>query len=258
MKTWIDFIGEKHYSKQGFIDESEQYGVTRRIPRHQLKRFRFGDRVMAAIREGKRPILFGYYVIERISGLSSTALKALSEKFSTKMIAEGGRVVHRGCGSYVEGATLTIEASLEEIAEVLKDVKDYGKLMIGGTLHEHEEVRLKSIKSGPETRSIRPFNYESFLVAVHEAKQTWDGKGCPSVKGYFYVSDVDDEGFEGPLAEIEAEVQEVYAYERIEGKDAGEKQKNLKSGRTKNYRSKAKRDREKAKKEQLELAMGNN
>jgi len=121
MKTWIDFIGEKHYSKQGFIDESEQYGVTRRIPRHQLKRFRFGDRVMAAIREGKRPILFGYYVIERISGLSSTALKALSEKFSTKMIAEGGRVVHRGCGSYVEGATLTIEASLEEIAEVLKD-----------------------------------------------------------------------------------------------------------------------------------------
>lgn len=253
MQTWIDFIGEKYYSKQGFIDEAVQYGVTRRVSLLQLKSVRFGDRVLTAIKDGKTPVLFGSYIVERLSGLSAAAVKALAKTFTTKLVSEGGQVVHRGCGSYIEGATLAIEATIEQIAEVLSKVSDPGKLMIGGTFEDHEEIRFKSM-TGRMGRGIRLFDYGTFLVEAHESKQTWNGKGYPSVKGHFYAkSDESDEGFVGPLAEIEPEVQEVLDYERVDEKDAGEKQKNLKAGRTKGFRSKAKRDRVRGKKAQLDL-----
>jgi len=247
MQTWIDFIGATYYSKQGFIDEAKQYGVTRRVPLMQLGKMRFGDRVLVAIPEGKTPVVFGYFLIERLSGLSTSAVKALVKSFTTRLMSQGGRVVHRGCGSYIEGATLAIDATIDEIVAVLKKVADPGKLMIGGRFEDHEEIRLKSVKPGSETRTVRLFNYDGFLVAAHEAKQVQKSAGAVAVRGYFYAKAEDsDEGFVGPLAEIEAEVQEVLDYEKLDDKDAGEKQKNLKSGKSKGYRSKAKRDRAKA------------
>jgi len=233
MQTWIDFVGSTYYSKQGFIDEAKQYGVTRRVSVKQLASMQFGDRVLTAIHDGKTPVLFGYFLIERLSGLSADAVKALTKGFTTKLVSQGGRVVHRGCGSYIEGATLVIDATIEEIVEVLKKVSDPGKLMVGGAFEDHEETRFKSM-TGRMPRGFRLFDYEAFLVAAHEARQTWDGRGYPVVTGHFYAKAGEgDEGFVGPLAEIEAEVQEILDYERVDDKDEERQKTNVKVGRPK-------------------------
>jgi len=240
MKTWLHFIGRANYTKDGFIDEAKQHSVTRRVTLRQLKTMEFGDRVSLAILDRKSSLIFGYFLIERISGLNDKAMKVLSEKFGTKMISQGGHVVHRGCGSYIEGATLAIDASMEEIVEVLKTVDDIGKLMVGGAFFEHEEVRMKSLV---HSRGFRLFDYEGFLVATHEAKQSQKSPGYPVVKGCWYAKPEDfDAGFEGPLT---TEVQEVRDYEKKDEKDKADRTANKAAGGLRTTRKKPRRKRAK-------------
>ena len=211
MKTYLHFIGNRYYTKEAFAEEAKAEGVTRRITRKMMGVMRFGDRCMLAILDGKTPLVFGYFIIERISGLNTAAIKHLQDVFTTRVTAEGGHVVHRGCGTYIAGQSLHIDAEIGEVIKALEKIENIGNLMVGGTYFEHEEVRIKKM---PYQRGYRLFAYEKFVLETHEAKQTWNGRGYPKVKGQFYAKPEDfDAGFESVSV---SEVQEVMDYKRAE------------------------------------------
>jgi len=191
MNTWLHFIGRQYYTEASFAKEGRTYGVTRRVSSLQLGCLAFGDRVLLAMADGKSSVVFGYFVVEKLSGLSPEAMGAIAEEFPCRLVDRGGRAIRRGCGSYISGPSIAINAPLKEVADKLKGVQDPGKLMVGGTFFEHERVRLKDIAF---FRGFRRFDYERFRKAL--AEWTPNGKfKMPTVAGQFYLRGFPNVGF---------------------------------------------------------------
>lgn len=203
MTTWLHFVGREYYSESSFIREAKAHGVTRRVSSIQLGCLAFGDRVLLAMKSGKSSVIFGCFFIERLSGLSPEAVELIRREFPCRLLDKGGRVVHRGCGSYIQGQTMAISASLEEIAKRLKSLEEPGNPMVGGRFFEHQKVRLKDITF---FRGFRRFNYEKFKEALEEWKSRHQDR-TPVIRGQFYVS-----GPSGGEEAAEGEVQEVRGY----------------------------------------------
>lgn len=188
-------IGKGFYgSAQSFQREAEAFGVTRRVARNVAAKMEYGDTVWLAIPQGKSVVVFGKFVVSTLSGLSAEECAKLAEGFDLVQVSAGGRMVGRGCGSYIELGTFAVVSkdgkpvSLKEALERTADVEPHGKLMIGGDFIPVEHARLKSV---PFNQGFRPFDANAFQAAVARAKARRDGP--PSVKGFFYSS-VDNEG----------------------------------------------------------------
>lgn len=214
MRTWLHFIGKQYYSRAKFIKEAKQYGVTRRVALQQLKQMAFGDMVLLAMMDGKSPVIFGYFIIEKISGLSPTATAAIQGRLKCEMLNPGGRIIKRGCGSYIEGQCLVARASLQEIVAILDELRkqdvDIGLPMVGGEFKLHPIIRLRDI---PFRQGFRLFNYEQLIKEVGHLLDTV--KTPITVKGQYYVK----EDYVKEVAESglnEGQIQEVINYRRLE------------------------------------------
>jgi hypothetical protein len=205
MQHWLHHIGRAYYTRASFVREAKKYGVTRRVAVNTLKKMKFGDRVILAIAEGKHPAVFGYFVIEKVSGLSLEVVEKIKKEHDCLLAGLGGETIERGCGEYTSGPTFSTSATIEEIAEVIEKTEDKGRPMVGGTFYELELVKLKDI---PFRQGFRLFDYEKFLKAPKLYSK--NGK-IPYVKGQFYVDKADDD------AECEGFIQSVEDYRRKEG-----------------------------------------
>ena len=164
----------------------------------------WGDRVLLCIREKGSTLVFGYFIIEKISGLTPEAVAEAKKHFSVSKISDGGVEIDRGCGSYVAGATYCLEATIEEICGFLKG-KNPGKLMVGGTFYDCQAVKLKDV---PHRMGFREFDYRRFVEAVKVWKPGKKSK-YPAVKGQFYASSEP-----GKSKETKGQIQEVREYRR--------------------------------------------
>jgi hypothetical protein len=187
MAEWfLHFVGKEYYGRGSFVREARKHGVSRRIALHELRRMRWGDRVLLAIRDGKSSLVFGSFRVTRLSGLSAEATAAVEKRFGVEKISDGGAFVERGCGCYIEGPLYSVRADLPALAALLEELKssgvDIGRPMVAGAFEPHEPVRLRNV---PHRQGFRPFDYGRFAAAVEEARRV-GGAGIPSVRGQFY------------------------------------------------------------------------
>ena len=189
MQTWIHFIGKQYYTEKSFQVEGREYGVTRRISPQTAKQMAYGDRVLLAINDGKSAVLFGSFIVQTLSGMGEEAKAALANECTLTMVSAGGKMVSRGCGSYIEGPTwaLGCPISMEEIVALATEAGGDNKFMVGGDLEALDRVRMKSMRFA---QGFRPFNYGKFLMRYGEAKAKAGAK-LPSVPGQFYTVDVE-------------------------------------------------------------------
>jgi len=208
MQTWLHFVGRSYYTPRQFIAEAQKHSVTRRVALRTLQAMQFGDRVLLATHKNGHAEVFGMFWITNITGLSPEALDTIARSFRIKQIGPGGLLVQRRCGAYIEGPTYTADALLGEIAKVLKEVENPGKLMIGGMFMPASRFRLKDISF---QMGFRRINYDKLLNALTDANRK--DRQNPLLKGQFYVLDKTD----NPSAES-GYVQTVYGYHRAPGK----------------------------------------
>jgi len=200
---WIHFIGRKYYTKKKFVKEAKKYGATRRIDLRVMKKMNWNDQVFCVMLKGKSGVLFGYFIVERVSGLSPEANQILVNTFKGEMVSEGGESIERGCGSYIAGPCYAVKATLPEIAELLIRLKeagvDIGKPMVGGPFTElTNSIRLEDI---PFRQGFREFDWEKCRKTAKNG----------IAYGQFYVS----EKLAGTLPNS-GEVEEVRKYTRKE------------------------------------------
>ncbi len=209
MTTWLHFIGRGYYkSRRTFEREALEYGVTRRVSLQQLKAMEFGDRVLLAMRDGKSAVVFGEFMIDRLSGLSSEAAAEIAGEFNASAVdsPDVGRKISRGCGSYVIGFVWAVSASLKDLADKIKDCDDRGKPMVGGNFRPRQLVRLKKI---PHRQGFRAFDYGSFMEDVALATQySVDSKHLTAVRSFYYTT------ADGEATTPEGLIQQVQHYER--------------------------------------------
>jgi hypothetical protein len=204
MRVWLHFIGKQYYSRGKFVKEAKQYGVTRRVSLQQLKKMAYGDMVLLAMMDSKSPVVFGSFVIDKISGLSPAASAAVKEKFECEMVSEGGSLVVRGCGMYIEGARYAVKATLREIVDILEELKEQGKdiglPMVGGRLEPHKLIRLKDI---PFRQGFREIDYDKILNDIGFFLSTEKAKAPVTLRGQYYASGNESEGQgEGMIEEV--------------------------------------------------------
>lgn len=208
MATWLHFIGKEYYpTRNKFIQEARQYGITRRVSLQVLKQMSWWDRVLLATMDGKSPVVFGEFFIERISGLSQEASEEIRLRLKVEKTSDGGAIVKRGCGWYITGATYTVEAPIQEMVEVLLKVENPGQPMVGGEFHPRPLVRLKDV---PFRQGFRQFDYEAFV----QATTGFHAKGIPAVRGQLYPKQTPKKR---PVPDV-GEVQTVQEYQRRERK----------------------------------------
>jgi hypothetical protein len=212
--NWLTFIGKGNYTQHSFIKEAKQYGITRRVSPQELKRMSWGDIVCCAYKASQKAstVVFMEFPITRISGLSTEAQAAIAEKVGLTIIDSGGDEVERGCGTYTEGATYTVNCSMAEFVKHVDDLKDEdidrGQLMVGCdsgqfTIYEKPLAYLKNV---PFTRGMRPFNYDDFVMdwtskkianisPIRLTRMYYGEKSKPDTEGSGHVQVV--EGYEG-------------------------------------------------------------
>lgn len=182
MTTWLHFVGRRYYTLAAFVRKAERYGVTRRVSVGQLRQMSYGDRIVLAIRDGKSSLVFGCFHLETLSGLSEAAVAEIGRKFPAETVSPGGILVSRGCGAYIQGATVEVRASLSDLCEVLVGLENPGKPMVGGTFRDFGPVRLRDV---PHRQGFRRFDWDGFKAAV--AAWRPDGRHkYPVVRGQFY------------------------------------------------------------------------
>lgn len=210
---WSHWIGRGTYTMRSFIAEAKKYGVSRRIAPKLLKSMNWGDWVYLVIKQNasdKSGLVFGFFVIEHISGVNQEVTKALAE--DGKIIATtglGGLLVSRKCGSYTTGPSFTVDASISEISEKIEEVGGENWLMISGPFYEIDpKVRLIGLDF---FRGFSAFDGEEFRVQL---SKTPSKNGIVRLQGCFYAEkrrETDDRGKDS------GEVRTVLEYQKGNG-----------------------------------------
>ena len=211
MTYWLHWIGKQYYTIEQFVIEAQKYGITRRIPLRDLKKFSWGDIVFCIQKEPqlKTGSVFGSFQVTLVSGLSTSAVTniyndRLESNFAMEQISPGGNPVERECGDYIEGPTYAIEISIKEFAHLLdkqeKNGIDIGKIMVGC---KSEDFKLflepwTILKDVPFRQGFREFDYKEFFNKERIYKENNPGRR-PIVKGQLYqkTGDILNFGTEG-------------------------------------------------------------
>lgn len=184
MKSWLHWIGNSYYSIDGFINEALSMGVSRRIPKHILKKMDWGDRVYCVSRLAQpalkqHPVCFGFFLIEKIHGIKTFDIpEEMREQF--ELIWTGPVLSQqRGCGTVQAGGYYAVTtSSVEELAE-------YGdEPQVQGGFKVFPEPWPQFWKM-PPFRGFRRFNHKSFLEDVLKSP------GRPRLKSFYYELEKD-------------------------------------------------------------------
>jgi len=193
---WLHWIGKSYYhTPKNFLTEARKFGITRRIGLKTLKRMKWGDRVVCIMREPglKSGSLFMEFPVTLISGLSAEVQGEVMAKFDYEIVDLGGMMVSRGCGSYVTGPSATVNASIEEMAEVIEEADDPGLPMIGCRPHEIKIFTEPWVimPAVPHRMGFRTFDGGTFLKLLGSVE---NGKRL-SIPGQLYFDEeVDEQG----------------------------------------------------------------
>lgn len=184
MNTWLNFIGKRFYTPAKFMREARRYGVSRRISRQDLERMTWGDKVYLAIKDGREnALVFGYFIVERITGLDDGTMQKVAEKYGAEVQDLGGKLVTRECGQYITGPSYSTEASIKDICKELPEEKL--PLMVAGRVIPFGPAKLIKV---PHRQGFRAFDFESFKNKVDEWKPEKDRRRkVPAVRGQFYA-----------------------------------------------------------------------
>lgn len=155
---YLHWIGKQHYTQHSFAKEAVQYGVTRRVSLNIAQQMNWGDTVYCAMLDGKTGVVFGYFTIDKLSGLSPFASTLVTSIHENKLIDEGGETIDRGCGSYTTDSTHAVRGELPDIIDILANAHyeyvDIGHPMVGGFFYTTPKIRLLDIPFRPGFRTI--------------------------------------------------------------------------------------------------------
>lgn len=205
MSDWLHWIGKQYYTTNSFIKEAEKYGASRRISLQQLKQISWGDTVYCAMLDGKTGVVFGYFKVNKISGLDAETSAKVREEHQCNLVDNGKYVVNRGCGEYEAGPSYSIDTDIEEITREVEYI-EYGeaqksKPMVGGKFTEMEPIRLLDI---PFRQGFRAINGKSLR---YEAEQNGN-----KVKGQFYLEAATKLWYKHNRIQQSGELQEIKEY----------------------------------------------
>lgn len=179
---YLHWIGKSNYTMNSFAKEAAKYGVTRRVSLNIAKQMSWSDKVYCAMLDGKTGVIFGYFIVDKLSGLSTEVTTQLEDKYETKLVGESGELVVRGCGEYIEGSTHAVRCELPDIIDMLasaeKEGVDIGKPMIGGLFVTITKIRLLDIPFRPGFRII-----DEIALLISSTGNS------NKVRGQFYIND---------------------------------------------------------------------
>jgi len=206
--TWLHFIGNKYYSIPKFIKEAKRIGAARRVSLKVLKKMNFGDKVVVAQWDGYKTIVFGYFIIRTVGGITHDISAEVRERYGGICISPGGEVVTRGCGTYVSGACYATNAEINEICEVIEEVAGENAklpLTVEGPLTPFptSEIPYKFVYllKVPHRQGFRKFNWEEFVEDVRNWKKSKRYKYPALTKQYYADQDEEGEAVEGAIRE---------------------------------------------------------
>jgi len=208
MATWLHFIGNKYYSISKFIKEAKQLEASRRVSLKVLKKMNFGDKVVVAQWDGKKTIVFGYFTIRRVGGITPDISVEVCERYGGVCISPGGEVVIRCCGIYISGACYSTSASIGKICEVIEEVAGENAklpLVVEGPFTPYPTVQIPYkfvyLLKVPHRQGFRKFNWEEFVKDVRNWKKSKRYKYPALTKQYYTDQDEEGEAVEGAIRE---------------------------------------------------------
>lgn len=188
------------------MEEASDLGVQRRITPAQLKKMQFGDWVYLAqgfkrrteekdgvmVEHLKPAKVFGEFQVQRIAGIQEDTLLNLYARFGGEITGGDLRTETRGCGAYVVGASLVVDAKIPELVEVIEVLEPGAKLFVWGPFREVEPFYLADY---PFARgAFIPINGERLDLRVRNAGREEEH---PVITGRFDLQERYGEGEEG-------------------------------------------------------------
>ncbi len=175
--SWLRWVRKDEGDVQQFLTDVKRYGPAVPVSLVNLKRLSWQDDVycMAKPPGAKGAAVFMSFPVRIVSGLSEAGREALSEFCGMDQIMPGGLVkVERQIGTYSEGATYTINANMQEIADALRsatnDGADVGLVMVGAGRNSYTVLDLPwpVLSEGKSKTGLRQFDAQDFLRDVME------------------------------------------------------------------------------------------
>ncbi len=178
MIVWLHWIGAVYYTPHSFIKEAEKMGVSRRVPKRDLKMMNWGDKVYCVTKEKREinPVVFAYFFVEQIYGLLT---KDLTPEILGKIYyiddPQDLQKEERGCGNLEPGGLYAMtSATVEKLAEYHSQPQIRGGLKV---LPKPWPV----IVGMPAFRGFRKFDEKGFLADIEESP------GRPRLRKMYYA-----------------------------------------------------------------------
>lgn len=207
-RWWLHYIGKNYYGTGAFAREAKKYGVTRRAAPNVLRQMKYGDLVLSAQWDGRKGVVFGFFEVATLTGLSPEAVAAVREKIGLKQVGAGGYIVRRKCGQYVAGPTYAVSEEID-IPDVIAAAGGVplGKPMVGGEWRDLFPFYI----AVPHRQGFRRIDMRKLLAALEV--RGGERNAHLIAKGQFYV--FGQEANETPK-DVKRLVGEVKDYHRAE------------------------------------------
>lgn len=172
MTRWLHYVGG-YYSREKFVAEAQKLGVSRRIPANTAGAMEFGDIVGCLEWRGGEPEAFAEFRVTRISAPSEVAGAAVGDLLQSGRVTyqEGGEVVERECGEYIEGGSYTLapDLTMQEMVARIKAVCEAAGvqpfLLLGGPLVKVYDPPFRVEPKPPFTRGFMRARNEAIWEA---------------------------------------------------------------------------------------------
>ncbi len=210
-RWWLHYIGKSYYGTSSFAREAKKYGVTRRAAPNVLRQMKFGDLVLCAQWDGRKGVVFGFFEIVTLTGLSPEALAAVREKADLKQVSAGGYIVRRKCGQYIAGPTYAVSEQTD-IPDVIAAAGDtpLGKPMVGG---EWQDLPAFYI-AVPHRQGFRRIDLRKLLAALEV--RGGERNAHLIAKGQFYVFGQEQDETPTDVKRLVGEVRDYHRAEELQ------------------------------------------
>jgi len=200
---WLHHVGKTYWTPAKFRSECKKHGVSRRIAVRALSNMEFGDKVLLAMWDGKKSVIFGQFTVDTVYFQKPETRELVDN--STE-IAINHRLVNRGCGSYMIVGETVVQAPLHAITQAAEQTED--QLMVGGKWEDVPKVILKKV---PHRLGFRGFDWG---LAETEFELKRNAKGEPVLYGQYYVNEDRARAMDILLGGLETKMVRIAQYRR--------------------------------------------